>query len=79
MQEARTFFTGPVPGGMSAEVGVPGGTFTVKVSVCPVSSVTVTVHSSAEADGSNATAIVASTVATVTAAIFSFRLLRILA
>jgi hypothetical protein len=42
--EADTLFTGPTPAGTIWEVGVPGGTFTLKVSVCPVSSVTVTVH-----------------------------------
>jgi hypothetical protein len=31
--DASTVFTGPVPGGISADVGVPGGTLTPKVSV----------------------------------------------
>lgn len=51
VQEAWTFLTGPVPGGTRLEAGVPGGALTWKVSVCPVTSVTVTVHSSADAAG----------------------------
>jgi hypothetical protein len=31
--DSETFFTGPVPGGTSADAGVPGGTFTSKVNV----------------------------------------------
>jgi hypothetical protein len=46
--EAVTLLTGPVPGGTSADVGVPGGTLTLKVSVCPVRSVILTVHWSAD-------------------------------
>jgi hypothetical protein len=42
--EAVTFWTGPTPAGTSCEGGVPGGAFTTKVSVWPLSSVTVTVH-----------------------------------
>ena len=48
---------------------------TAKLSVCPVTSVTVTVHWSAEAEGIAAMPITANTVATVTAAVLSFRLL----
>ena len=44
VHDAFTFLTGPVPGGTRAEVGVPGGTLTLNVSVCPLSSVIVTVH-----------------------------------
>jgi hypothetical protein len=43
-QEAVTFWTGPMPAGTSCEGGVPGGALTMKVSVCPLSKVTVTVH-----------------------------------
>jgi hypothetical protein len=42
--EAVTFWTGPTPAGTSCDGGVPGAAFTMKVSVCPLSSVTVTVH-----------------------------------
>jgi hypothetical protein len=73
--DAETLFTGPVPGGTKAEAGVPAGTFTLNVSVWPVSSVTVTVHSSAEAVGIAARPSVASTELTATTAIFSLRLL----
>jgi hypothetical protein len=73
--EARTLLTGPVPGGTSADVGVPGGTLTLKVNVCPVSSVTVTVHWSAEADGSAVIASPASIPHVVATAIASLRLL----
>ena len=73
VQDAWTLFTGPVPGGTSDEAGVPGGTFTENVSVCPVISVTVTLHWSAEAAGREAIAIVPSAEAAVMARIFSLR------
>ena len=63
------------PAGTSWDGGVPGAASTMKVSVPPVSSTTVTVHVSAEAVGSAATALVTSTDANVTAPIFSLRLL----
>jgi hypothetical protein len=44
VHDACTLLTGPVPGGTSDEAGVPGGAFTLKVSVWPVTSTTVTVH-----------------------------------
>lgn|SRR5579884_494928 len=72
-QEAETLFTGPMLGGTSAEVGVPGGALTVKVIVVPLSSVTVTVHSSAEAAGIDATPSVSRMDPSAAAAILSFR------
>lgn len=42
--EAVAFCTGPTPAGIICEAGVPGGTLTLKDSVWPVTSVTVTVH-----------------------------------
>jgi hypothetical protein len=59
--------------------GVPGGTFTVKLSFPPPTSVTVITHVSADAAGSAATADTASTVPTVAAAIPSLRLLNTVA
>jgi hypothetical protein len=73
VHEAWTFFTGPVPGGSSWEAGVPGGALTVKVSVWPVSRVTVTLHWSAEALGSTAMAMVAMADPAEMARTFSFR------
>jgi hypothetical protein len=63
--------TTPVIGSDSDETGVPAGTFTGKVNCCPPSSVTVTVHASAEAFGIAARPRVKT--ADITAAI-SFRL-----
>jgi hypothetical protein len=48
--------TVPVIGRPIAEIGVPGGTLTLKVSVCPPTRVTRTVQASAEALGMAATA-----------------------
>jgi hypothetical protein len=73
VHEAWTFLTGPVPGGTRLEAGVPGGALTSKVSLWPVSSVTVTLHWSAEALGSTTTAMVASADAAEMARSFSFR------
>jgi hypothetical protein len=73
VQEAWTFFTGPVPEGTMLEAGVPGGALTSKVRVWPVSSVTVTLHWSAEALGSTAMAMVAMADPAEMARIFSFR------
>lgn len=73
--EAVTLFTGPTPAGTIEAGGVPGGTFTVNVSVCPVSSVTVTLHSSAEAVGKAAIPRTANTDAADPAAILSLRLI----
>jgi hypothetical protein len=42
--DADTLRTGPTPAGTIDAGGVPGGTFTLKVSVCPVNNVTVTEH-----------------------------------
>ena len=52
---------------------VCGGTFTLNVSVCPVRSVTESVHSSAEAIGRAAIPRIAKTDAAEPAAIFSLR------
>lgn len=75
VHEALTLFTGLTPAGTIDEGGVPGGTLTLKVSVCPVTSVTVTVHSSAEAVGRFAIPITANADTTEMAAVFSLRLL----
>jgi hypothetical protein len=75
---AWTLLTGPVPGGTSAEGGVPGGKLTLKVSVWPVTSVTVTVHWSAEADDNAVIASTASIPHAVATAIAGLRLLRAL-
>jgi hypothetical protein len=74
-QLAVTFETGGVPGGSICAGGVPGAALTVKVSVCPSSSVAVTVQVSAEAAGIAAMAMVPRTTATVEMAIFSLRLI----
>jgi hypothetical protein len=42
--EALTLLIGPTPAGTIAEAGVPVGTLTLKLCVCPVIRVTVTVH-----------------------------------
>jgi hypothetical protein len=73
VQDADTLFTGPTPAGTICEAGVPGGTLTLKDSVCPVSSVTVTVHWSAEATGIAAIPRIAKTKAAVSATVLSFR------
>ena len=52
--------TMPMIGSDSEETGVSTGTFTSNVSVCPPTSFTVTVHASADAVGSAATAMVTS-------------------
>jgi hypothetical protein len=64
-----------MPAGTIWEGGVPGAALTMNVSVCPVSSVTVTVQVSAEAVGSAATALVSSADVKAMAPIFSLRLL----
>jgi hypothetical protein len=71
--EAVALLTGPTPAGTICAAGVPGGTLTLKLSVCPVSRVTVTVHWSADALGSAAIPMTANTDAAVAAAILSFR------
>jgi hypothetical protein len=55
--------TTPLTGRFSDEIGVPGGTSTLNVSVTPPTSVTVTVQASAEAMGTSAVARTASTAA----------------
>jgi hypothetical protein len=72
--EALTFLIGPMPAGTIADGAVPAGTLTLKLWVCPVTSVTVTVHSSADAGGIAATPITANTIATVAATVFNLRL-----
>lgn len=73
VHEAWTFLTGPVPGGTRLEAGVPAGALTSKVSTWPVTSVTVTLHWSAEAVGSAAIAMVAIAEPAEMARTFSFR------
>jgi hypothetical protein len=70
-----TLDTGGVPGGSICAGGVPGAASTVKVIVCPSSSVAVTVHVSAEAFGIAAIPIVPRTMPIVVMAIFSLWLL----
>ena len=53
--------TGPVIGRPMAEIGVPGGTLTWKTRVWPLTRVTVTVQSSAEAVGIAAMAMATNT------------------
>jgi hypothetical protein len=71
--EADTLFTTPIPDGTIDMAGVPGATLTLKDSAWPVSSVTVTLHSSAEAIGKAAIPKIANNDAADPAAIFSFR------
>jgi hypothetical protein len=73
-QLAVTLATGGVPGGSIWAGGVPGAALTVNVSVWPSSSVAVTVHVSAEADGIAAMPIVPMTMPMMVMAIFSLRL-----
>ncbi|HUO73425.1 MAG TPA: hypothetical protein VMU39_21830 [Solirubrobacteraceae bacterium] len=63
----------PVIGSWIADSGVPGGTSTLNVSVCPVSMVTVRTHASADAAGSSAMACTASSEPTVASKAVSFR------
>jgi hypothetical protein len=67
--------TAPLTGSGMSDIGVPGATLTLNVSVCPVTKVTVIVHSSAEAVGTHARSWTPSTDATEMAAISNFRLL----
>ncbi len=66
--------TTPTIGRLRAEIGVPGGTFTLKVSVWPSSSLTVTVHASAEALGSETIANTTSIAPASASILHSFRL-----
>jgi hypothetical protein len=75
VHDALTSLIGPTPAGTIAEAGVPGGTFTLKLWVCPVTSVTVTVHWSADAVGRFAIPMTANADTTEMAAVFSLRLL----
>jgi hypothetical protein len=54
-QDSLSDATAPLIGRFIDEIGVPGGTLTLNVSVCPVTRVTVTVHASADATGRLAT------------------------
>ena len=69
----------PTLPGTSADGELPAGTPPLNVSVCPVSSVTVTVQLSAEAVGKAAIAMTTSTKLVVPRAILSLRLLDTLA
>lgn len=64
---------GPVIGRFIAEIGVPGATFTLNVYVCPPTTVTVTVHASADADGGAVKGTPRSTATTVAARASSLR------
>jgi hypothetical protein len=68
-QDSLTVFTGP--GRFSEDSGAPGASW--KVRTCPVSSVTVTVQSAADAVGSAATADTARAMPADAAATLSFR------
>lgn len=59
-QDSLSDATGPVIGRFICEIGVPGGTSTLKTNVWPATVVTVTVHAWAEAEGMSANAIVMS-------------------
>lgn len=72
-QDAWTFLTGPVPDGTSCEAGVPAGAETVNVRVWPLTSVTVTLHWSADADGITAIPMVLNAAPPAKARISSFR------
>jgi hypothetical protein len=72
-QLSLTFLTGPVTGSWIWESGVFAGTSTLKLSVCPLSSVTWIVQESAEAAGSMATPDSASTAPLATIPYRSFR------
>jgi hypothetical protein len=65
--------TGPVMGRPIAEIGVPGATLTWKTRTWPVTSVTVTVQSSASAVGTEPRTIAAKMAPTVASRVSSFR------
>jgi hypothetical protein len=79
VQDSLTVLTPPWTGSLIDDRGVPGGTFTVKFRVCPVTSVTVTTQLSAEADGIAAMPMTANAHAVAAAATLSFRLLNTVA
>lgn len=78
-QDSDTLTIGPRTGSDSADTGVPGGTFTVKVSFCPPATVTVTTHVSADAVGSAASPVTPRMAPALATAINSLRLLNALA
>lgn len=73
-QDSVSETTTPEIGSLMAEIGVPGGTFTLKVRVWPVRSLTVIVQASAEALGSAAMPSTTNIAATSTTILHSFRL-----
>jgi hypothetical protein len=73
-QDSVSDATGPVIGSWIDESGVPAGTFTGNVRICPVISLTVIVQESAEAFGIAAMAIETSTAPTRPSTAKSFRL-----
>ena len=79
VHDSEMLLTGPTLPGTSADGELPAGTSPLNVSVCPVSSVTVTVQLSAEAVGKAAIAMTTSTKLVVPRAILSLRLLDTLA
>ena len=78
-QLSLTACTGPVTGSLIADNGVPGATFTVKLTFWPPTSVTVTTQVSAEATGIAAMPKIASSDPAVATATTSFRLLNTVA
>jgi hypothetical protein len=77
--DSEMLLTGPTLDGTRDEGELPAGTSPLNVSVCPVSSVTVTVQVSAEAVGRAAIAMVTNTKLAVPRPILSLRLLDTLA
>lgn len=75
VHDSLTCETAPLTGSGIEEIGVPGATLTVNDIFCPVISVTVITHVSAEALGIAASAITTSIEHAVKAATTRFRLL----
>lgn len=74
-QDSETLAIGTLTGSEMEEIGVPGGTLTVNVSVCPVTVLTVITQVCAEATGIEASAITTRVVTTAMDPTNSFRLL----
>jgi len=77
--DSETPMIGNLTGSDIAETGVPGGTLTENVSFWPPTTVTVTVHCSAEAVGRAASAETTSTALAHDSATIGFRLLKAMA
>jgi hypothetical protein len=79
VHDSLTERTGPLTGSGMEETGVPGGTLTVKDTLCPESRVTVTTQVSAEAEGIAPAPRTPSSALAETARVNSFRLLNTVA